>query len=146
MLLVSTGFKTAILGRSAFADIFNGGVMHVYSGGRPLTADAPAPEAYRIGTIDRLQFDGGLQFAQTGAFIGIPLGHLWGLQPSATALAVWFRLVAPGDTNSANFVETRMDGDVGTLAAPKELVLLDPQLTVGTVTPIDSFLFTFPPL
>jgi hypothetical protein len=146
MLLVSTGFKALILGRHSFADIFNGGVMHIYSGARPLTADAPTPEAYRCGTIDRLQFDGGLQFAQTGAFIGIPLGHLWGLQPSAPALATWFRLVAPGDTNSANFVEARIDGDVGTLAAPKELVLQDPQLTPGTVTPIDSFLFTLPPL
>ena len=146
MLLLSTGFKSAILGPRSFAQVFGGGAIYIYSGGRPATADAPAPAALQIGTVSRVQFDGGLQFTLNGAYVGIPLGHLWGLQPSSPAVATWFRLVASGDTNSPTFIEARIDGDVGTLANLKEMVLASTALLPGTVVPIDSFLFTLPPL
>ncbi len=145
MLMVSTGYSTAILGPQSFAEIFNGGTLHVYAGTRPVSANAQASEAMRLASIVRIGMDGGLMFAQAGPYILIPPGDWWQLLATNAGLAAWFRLMTATDTGVANFTDARIDGDIGSPAAPAELVLQTSALAAGTAVPIDSFLFTIPP-
>lgn len=145
MLMVSTGFKAAILGPQSFAQIFNGGQIHVYTGVRPAAAETAANEANRIATV-RTTTGLNLTFAQNGAFVGIPIGAQWQMLAINTGTATWFRLVGPSDTNQTSYGDARIDGDIGTPTNPQELVLASPNFSAGQAITLDSFLFTLPPL
>lgn len=145
MLLVSTAFKSAILGPAAFESLFNAGSIHVYGGARVTSPDLSAPEANRLGIITRT--DGsGLRFLRDGPFVVIPLGDWWQLGITGTGTASWFRLLAPADSGLSSTTDVRIDGDIGTPAAPADMVLASTALTAGTAVSIDSFLFTIPPV
>ncbi len=145
MLMSSTGYKTSILGSQSFADIFNGGTIHIYSANRPLLADSPAPEAFRIAQINRAGFDGGLLFAQNGPYIQPPPAQSWEIDVSVTGNALWFRLMSAADTNDPSYTQARIDGDVATAAGLGELILQSSSLVAGTALPVDYFLFTIAP-
>lgn len=145
MLLVSTGFKSAILGPQSFEQLFNGGSIHVYSGARPSSADLAAPEASRLGVILRTD-QSGLQFFRNGPFVVIPLGDWWQMQITGTGTATWFRLLSPTDSGLSSTTDPRVDGDIGTATAPSDMALLSTSLAAGTAVSIDSFLFTIPPI
>lgn len=145
MLLVSTGFKSAILGPQSFADIFNGGELRVFAGARPNSADKAQPSD-PIGVVRRAGVNTGLAYIQEGAYIVASPGDLWllnGLQPGTAA---WFRLVAAGDDGTDSFAQPRIDGDIGTLAAPNDMTLASLTIAPNTAIPFSSFLFTIPPL
>jgi len=145
MLLVSTGFKSAILGPQAFEQIFKGGSIHVYGGARPSSADLSATESNRLGVITRTVANG-LNFARTGPFVIIPIGDWWQLQISGSGTATWFRLLTASDSGLGSTTDPRIDGDIGIPSAPSDMVLASNALTAGTAVSIDSFLFTIPPI
>lgn len=154
-LQVSSGFKAKILGPSAFEDIFNGGVIRVFSGVQPVNANV-AQAGTLLGTIT---LDGapwiagtgtnGLAFARTaGVIVNDPMRR-WRLTPIASGTAAWWRLIErAGDSGSASLTSPRIDGSVavyggGTTA---EMYLDDVALTVGVVRSVTSFFYTIPPL
>lgn len=145
MLLVSTGFKSAILGPKSFAQIMNGGTIQVFSGSRPSTADMPAPAALLLATFNRARYDGGLLYQQAGPYMLIPTGDRWQLTPIRNGTATWFRVVTATDSNQTGYTDARIDGDVGVPLNPKEMVLQTASLVAGTVVSVDSFLFSIPP-
>lgn len=153
MLQVSTGFKTSILGPYSFEAIFNGGCIEIYSGGRPDRADDPA-----VGTLlGRFTRNGGLwtpgnttnglQWVRSGPSVFKPFEDIWAVNPAATGVATWFRIVtaSPGD-NVYSVTAPRIDGDISSAPLVAEMRLLNPVLTIGTVTTLDHFLYTIPPI
>ena len=154
-LQVSTGFKAAILGPAAFEDLFDGGVIHVYSGPQPATAD-DAPTGTLLGTISMSGAAwtpgapaGGLRFLRNGPFVSNVPGDSWLLVPKASGSVGWWRLVSNGEDGSGVSYELpRIDGAIGAQGANGafEMVLKNVALTAGTAVRIQSFFYSIPPV
>lgn len=146
MLLVSTGFKVALLGPNSFASIFEGGEIRIFAGTRPSSANAAEP-SLPIAVVSRTgQSDSGLSFLQVGDFMIKPPSDNWLLTALQPGQLAWFRLVGKNDDGGASLTEPRIDGDIGTAAAPNDLTLSVTSMPAGTALPLDSFLYTIPPL
>lgn len=145
MLLVSTGFKKAILGPSAFADIFAGGQIRLFAGTRPATADSAEP-ATPLAVIERAGANKGLQFYLFDQYVINKPGDKWRLRGLGSGTVVWWRLVGAADDGQASFSQPRIDGDIGSTTAPQEMVLASAVMTPTTLINYDSFMYTLPPL
>lgn len=154
MLLVSTGFKTSILGTNSFTSLFNGGGIYVYAGMRPSSPDSP-PTSAPIGVVSNEGFAWnplntlyGLKFVQSGPYVLFDSAISAQLVPSQPATASWWRLVAPGDDGSLSYSQARIDGDCGLSSAPtgQELLLPTLALVPGVSVPTGYFLYTIPPI
>lgn len=151
-LKVSTRFKELILGANAFADIFDGGRILLYSGVQPASADLP-PAGTLLAQITRNGDTwvaggsaGGLSFEQFGALVGKPTGEAWRLVASGAGTPGWFRLVAgAADPGELSFSHARIDGSVGTSSA-HDLRLTAAALAAGQNLPVQQFLYTLPPI
>lgn len=151
-LQVSTKFKEMILGSSSFADIFDQGVLVVYSGAQPASANAAATgtELLRI-TNDGSPWttggsDGGLIFEQFGPWISKSDSQTWKGTVVANGTPGWFRLFGRlPDDNLLTYSAPRLDGSVGTTNA-SNLLIADSSLTIGQVIEINQFLYSIPPL
>lgn len=146
MLIVSNGFKVGILGRKSFADLFNGGKIRVFSGGRPSLAESAEPTDTWLGDITWAGYDVGLQFYQSGPYIGKSPLESWELRPVNSGNANWCRLVGPGDNGGGALDAPRIDCDISTVVGSAELILASLAVAPGTSVPVGGFLFTIPPL
>ena len=146
MLLVSTGFKTALFGPQSFAQIFAGGQIRIYDSVRPASANS-AETAVPFAIVQAMDGSGpGLTFALTAGNVIKPPVAPWALVASAPGTAVWWRLVGASDNGDDSLTAPRIDGDIGTTAAPADMTLATTVFTPGNMLPIDSFLYTIPPL
>lgn len=141
--LTSTGYRTAILGGTAFVDIFKYGCIEVRTGPQPATADDAA-----TGTlIARITADGGawtagsptngLRFLQDGPRIVNDPVAPWVLKGEATGEAGWFRLVgnAPDD-GQFSLTAPRIDGTIGLLSDTTDIQLFLPTVSITPATSI----------
>lgn len=146
MLLVSTGFKSLLLGPQSFAQIFAGGELRLFAGGRPASANR-AQGANLIGTVRRVDpLNTGLQFVLVDSYVIKPPQDVWQLLAQTNGTVAWWRLVALGDTGTDSTTAARIDGDIGTAAAPSDMTLSLVNFNANQALPIDSFLYTIPPL
>lgn len=145
MLLVSGGFKAALLGPNSFASIFQDGQIRIFAGSRPVSAERAEPSD-PIAVVVRAGSNPGLRFQLTDQYVIKPPTDFWRLKGLAPGTAVWWRLVAAGDTHADTASAPRIDGDIGTSTSPKEIVLNSTTITPGLELAFDSFLYTFPPL
>ncbi|GAA0721274.1 hypothetical protein [Dokdonella soli] len=152
-LQVSTGFKTDILGPSSFESIFNSGVIRVFSGLQPTTADM-AEQGTLLGLIT-LNGDfwlpnyrvNGLTFTRSGPYIVKLPWQRWEIVPSSNGTAGWWRLITPLDDGNPSYSLPRIDGAISAdPASGAEMILASTTLTTGTAIPLDSFLYTIPPI
>jgi len=150
--LASSGYTTRILGPESFEDIFAFGAIRVYTGAKPATPNM-APTGTLLGTVT---MDGqpwtpaspgyGLEFTREGPYITRKLGGQWIIDPVATGLAGWARLLAPGDPGAvASYTAPRLDFDVNLPGGPG-LILDDKNLTQGQAKTIDTFFFSLYPV
>lgn len=146
MLLVSTGFKSLLLGPQSFAQIFSGGELRLFAGVRPATANR-AQGANLLGRVRRIDpVDSTLRFVLVDSYVIKVPSDLWQFVCETPGNVGWWRLVAPGDTGGDSNTAARIDGDVGTAAAPNDLTLARTAFSANDTLPIDSFLYTIPPL
>lgn len=153
-LQVSSGFKDKILGPYAFEDIFDGGMIRVFSGVQPATAD-DAETGTLLGGITA---NGGawapgtgingLTFARTDGVVLAPILARWMLSPSMDGTAGWFRLIErAGDGAGVSDLSPRIDGAIGVPGAGlAEMYLDDVVLAAGVQRLITSFFYTIPPV
>jgi hypothetical protein len=130
--------------------MFNAGVMYLYSGPQPLSADNPvAGTLLGIATKDGANFafgspTNGLVFdAPVAGVISKAAADAWKFTGIAEGTVGWFRLM--GNANDALGTSTtlpRLDGSVGTSGA--DLNLSNIAVAVGAPTTIDVFQFTIP--
>lgn len=152
---VSTGFAAAILGPTSFASIFNNGVIKVYSGAQPASADL-APTGTLLGAIT---LDGGpwvagsptngLQFDLGGRYAVKPLSDVWILEGSNTGVAGWFRLLPNAlDDEVTNITAPRIDGAIGLAggSGDYQIYLGSTNITPTTSTTLASWYYAIPPL
>jgi hypothetical protein len=147
---LSTGARNALAGATGFGATFEAGVLFVYSGPQPLSADN-APSGTLLGIVTR---DGGT-FAfgspENGLSFGTPASGTvakkaadnWKFSGIARGTAGWFRLMGnASDGLGQSATAPRMDGSVGVSGA--DLNLSNIAVEVGAPHTIDVFQFTIP--
>jgi hypothetical protein len=142
---VSTGFKSRILGRDSFIDIFQGGVIALYSGARPPTADDGPAFNTLVGKVTGHGSGLGLWFIQAGAFIAKDPGQPWRFVAEFAREATWFRLMTQDDDGSFSYTYPRIDGSVG-VAGEFDMILPNTSMDVGDSYVLQQFLYTIPPI
>ena len=153
MLNLSTGLRSRLLGDEGLATLLLGGVIRIFSGPQPANADMAEQgtllgvvtlnaEAWQAGHLSN-----GLTLDHVGLYVVKPYTARWMFTARATGNAGWFRYVANApDAGITSITAVRMDGQIGTTTSPKEMIWDSPAVEQGTSYPIDSFIFTLPPL
>ena len=146
---LSTGFRNALLNNQGFSEIFSAGVIAVYSGAQPASADNAATGTL-LGYITK---DGGAFVpgsptnglnwgAAAGGVIGKNADN-WRLAGAAAGTAGWFRLMGnAADNGRASTTLPRIDGAVATSGG--EINLTSLSIDIGSVTTIDTFTYAIP--
>lgn len=149
-LQLSVPVKASFL--STFMPLFDGGVIRVFSGSKPASAN-DAETGTLLGYITRNGVPigygayAGLKYQQSGPYIMNDVYMTFGITPIASGEASWFRIVGPNpDDGGASFSLPRIDGSVTAIGGGGQLQLPSTALEHGlTIIPI-SFLYAIPPL
>ena len=153
MLSLSTGLQMALAGNAGFSMAMSGGLIRVYSGPRPASADDAIPptatELARITTMGRIFYPGN-DTENAGLFFRIlPPGIIendgrWGIVGINTGLATWFRWNWWSvDGNIEDYSLPRIDGDVAVSGEIGELYLPSRSIASGMSYFIDTFVASF---
>ncbi len=150
MLRLSTGLRDALLGTQSFKDIFMDGVIYIYSGSQPSSADA-AVQGTLLGKVtqDAGSFSfgtatNGLEFdAPSDGMIAKAAAENWQFEGLADGVAGWARLMGNANDDLA-FSESlpRLDFSVGRTGA--DLNLSNTNIAQGAIHTIDVFEYAIP--
>ena len=129
---------------------FDDGVIYIYSGAQPLTADAAVSGTLLgIVTKDSGAFafgaaTNGLVFdAPADGVISKAAADTWSFVGLAVGTAGWFRLMGNAtDSLALSTTLPRLDGSVG--VSGTDLRLSNIAITIGAPNTIDTFTFTIP--
>lgn len=152
-ILFSTGLKGSIA--VALKAVFDGGVIHVYSGTPPASPDL-APTGIWLGSITNMGVaptdpTAGLTFEVEGQYLYKAMTAPWRLAARANGTLGWWRLAAPGDDPAdTGFDSQRIDGLIGTgiPAVPPNATLWLPTIDViaGQQHAVEYFMHTTLPM
>lgn len=141
----STGLRNAILGTASFKDTFQDGVIYLYSGVQPSSADdAVQGTLLGIVTQDAGAFThgsatNGLEFGTPSSGVLDKAGaETWQFEAIASGTIGWFRLTGnANDDGTSSTTLPRVDGSVGRTGG--DLNLTNTTVASGAVTTIDTF-------
>lgn len=115
----STGLRNSMLATSDFKALMDGGLIKVYSGTVPATADDSLGSATLLLTISDNDTGAGIDFDTTptaGAISKDP-NQIWSGTIGTTGTPTFYRHVAAGDTGVSSITEARIQGTVATAGA-----------------------------
>lgn len=150
MVRLSTKLRNNMASLTGFGTTFLNGIISIYSGPQPLTADSAASGTL-LGTVT---VDGGAFVAGTatnGLEFDAPVAGVvskvaadaWRFTGLADGTAGWFRLKGnAADNDLASTILPRLDGSIGVSGA--DLNLSNIAITTGSPNSIDTFSFTIP--
>lgn len=146
---LSTGLRNGMLGTTGFSEIFANGIIEIYSGAQPATADA-ATTGTLLGTVTLASgaftpgtATNGLTWAAPASGAVTKSTDLWQFTGVAAATAGWFRLKGNAlDSNGVSTTLPRLDGNIGSSGADMNLSNLS--IAVGAITTLDTFSFSIP--
>lgn len=146
-LLYSTGYRMGSLGSVAspvgnpIQDLLASGIIKIYSGTPPATADAAIAGTLLV-SID----NGGsaTTFGEPASnAIAIAGGETWSVAAVATGTASFFRYVIKAtDDGTLSTTQVRIQGTVGTSGA--DMIIGNTAVTSGATQTIDTFTLTAP--
>ena len=145
---LSTQLRNNLAGSTGFSGSFANGVIEIYSGSQPATADA-AVTGTLLGTVTLASgaftpgsSTNGLTFAAASGG-AVAKSGTWSFNGVAAGTAGWFRFKGNAtDAGAISAVLPRMDGSVGVSGA--DLNIGNVTIAVGAPTTIDSFTWTQP--
>jgi hypothetical protein len=145
---LSTALRTNLAGTTGFAATFANGVIDIYSGTQPATADSAATGTL-LGTVTLNSgafvpgvSTNGLTFAAASSG-SVSKSGVWSFNGIAEGTAGWFRLRGnAADAGAISTVLPRLDGSVAVSGA--DLNLSSITIATGAPTTIDSFVWTQP--
>lgn len=147
---LSTGLRDAMTGTGGgFATVFANGVIEIYSGSQPATADS-AVTGTLLGTVTTNggaftpgSPTNGLTWAAAANGGVTKSASLWQFNGVAAGTAGWFRLKGnAADAGGASTTLPRMDGSVANSGG--DLNLSNTSIAIGSPNTIDVFQFTLP--
>lgn len=146
-LLFSTGYRMGSLGSTAnptgnpIQDLLASGIIKIYSGTAPSTADAAV-----TGTLLVAIDNGGaaVNFAEPSSnAIAIAGGETWSVAAVATGTASYFRyVIKASDDGLLSTTQVRIQGTVGTSGA--DMIIGNTAIVSGATQTIDTFTLTAP--
>lgn len=148
MIRLSTKLRDNLAGTTGFAATFANGVIDIYSGSQPASADA-AVTGTLLGrvTLNSGAFTAGV--ATNGLTFGAPSGGVvaktgvWSFNGVAAGTAGWFRLKGNAlDSDALSTTLPRVDGSIATSGA--DMNLSNIAIAIGAPNTIDSFSFQIP--
>lgn len=157
MIRLSTGLRASMLNVQGFKGAFANGVIAIYTGTQPATADSAVQGTLlgyvtkNAGAFAQGSPTNGLNFDTTSTgTIAKAAAETWQLGTgggtagaSATGVAGWFRLMGnASDAGGASTSLARLDGSIATSGG--DLNLPSVSFDVGTPVTIDTFSFTLP--
>ncbi|MBO7670859.1 MAG: hypothetical protein J6S60_09755 [Oscillospiraceae bacterium] len=136
---------------TTFAEDFQNGVLAIYSGTQPASADdSETGELLCLITKDGGGFtagspDNGLNFTRTeqAGTVSKAEGEEWMGTAVANGTAGWFRFYDNNYTTGASETAKRFDGSIGT-STDAEMQITNPALTKGGKIVIEAFPVTLP--
>lgn len=146
---LSTGLRNAIAGVQGFAGAMNTGVIDIYSGAQPLTADSAAAGTL-LGTVTIAggaftpgSPTNGLVLAAAADGAVAKAASLWQFTGVAVGTAGWFRFRGnAADAGGASTSLARMDGSIASSGGDMNLGNLS--ITIGSPNTVDAFSFAVP--
>ena len=144
-LKLSTGLRNAMLDSSNLRTTINGGLIKVYDGTVPATADAALSGNTLLCTFSLNSTGAGINFdtTATGDTLAKAPAEVWAGDPAATGTATFYRHVASGDDGTLSTTQARIQGEVG---PGHEMILATSVFTVGVNRELDFYTITFPTL
>lgn len=140
---ISTGLANTLLESSGFKTTMNLGLIKVYSGVVPATADDSLGAAVLLLTISESGTATGLTMGgAAGGIIPKAPAETWSGLPVATGAASFYRHVAPGDTGAASTTERRVQGRVATVGA--DMNLANTTIVSGVSRTLDYYQINLP--
>jgi hypothetical protein len=143
---LSTGLRVATIGAIGFAQGLKLGRIDIFNGTIPSSPDDSSGGATLLLsiTVDGNPLPGGgLELEEVGdGSVRKPAAAVWKGTAVADGIASWFRYYDPNTDDSSGTTAVRFDGTVGTTAA--DLIMTNVNIVTGTVTGIDSAVFTLP--
>lgn len=147
----AAGTVVAVAKGGSLKDIMKDGVINIYSGAQPATADAAATGTLLMqitvssGAFVAGAFGNGLEFENDplDGVIEKASGETWSAVAIATGVAGYFRFI--GNATDAGALSTtlpRIDGSIGTSGA--DMNLGTTSIVLGRTYTIDSFILTLP--
>lgn len=147
-LKLSTGLRNGMLVTGSFKSLIDGGLIKIYSGTPPATADDAIGSATLLTTISVGGTGTGITFDSAGTVANGTLqknaSETWQGTNAASGTASFFRHVASGDDGTASTTQVRMQGTVDVAGA--DLNLTNPSLVSGAVQTVDYYSFNLPTL
>ena len=151
-LKLSNGARTQLAGTMGLKDLFNGGFLHIYSGGQPTTPDVAETGSLLV----RIAVDsytgangtGGITFGTAADGVLPKSASVWSGTIGVGGVAGYFRLLGTGGTTGVMGTTgtagtgVRIDGNVGLSGA--DLVLANSTLALGATLTVDTFSLTVP--
>ena len=144
-LKLSTGLRNAMLDSSNLRTTINGGLIKVYDGTVPATADAALSGNTLLCTFSLNSTGAGINFdtTATGDTLAKAPAEVWAGDPAATGTGTFYRHVAAGDDGTLSTTQARIQGEVG---PGHEMILATSVFTVGVNRELDFYTITFPTL
>lgn len=149
-LRLSTGLRDGMLNATGMKEAFTDGVLYIFSGPQPSSADAAATGTVLAiitesgGAFTPGSPTNGLEFdAPVSGTVSKAAAETWVGDGVAADSAGWFRLMGNATDNlGSSTTLPRIDGSVGTSGA--DLNLGNISIEVGVPVTIDVFSFTLP--
>jgi len=144
-LKLSTGLRNAMLDSSNLRTTMNGGLIKVYDGTVPATADAALSGNTLLCTFSLNSTGAGINFdtTATGDTLAKAPAEVWAGNPAVTGTGTFYRHVAVGDDGTLSTTQARIQGELG---AGNEMLLATNVFTVGVNRVLDAYSITFPTL
>ena len=151
-LRFSNGARTQLAGTRGLKDMFNGGWLHIYTGGQPSTADVAETGSLlvriAINSYTGGNGTGGITFGTAANAILPKSADVWSGTIGVGGVAGYFRLFGTGGTTGVmgtagtSGTGVRIDGNVG--LSGSDLVVANSTLALGATFTIDTFSLAVP--
>ena len=141
---MSTGLANAILDTGSVKSTLTDGLIHIYEGTVPDSADDSVEGHTLLCTVSDDGTGTGLAF-ETQATDGVLLklsSQSWAGTNLATGTASFFRFVAPGDTGVSSTTEKRIQGRIAVVGS--DMQLASTSLVETETQVIDNFAIAVP--
>lgn len=141
---LSTGLRDAILTGGSLKAGLDGGVIYVYSGPVPATADAALSGNTLLAVISNNAAGTGITMAaaSVNGVLSKNAAEVWRGLIAANGVASFYRFAALNDDGLLSTVEKRLQGTVGTVGA--DLNFSSINFVAGNYKQIDSYNVALP--
>lgn len=140
----SSGLRDHLLISGSFKSALDGGVIRIYSGTMPATADAASSSLTVLCTISLDATGTGLTWGSTvtAGILSKNTAEIWRGLIGTTGTATFFRFMAISDTGAASTTAKRVQGTIGLVGA--DLNFSNVNLVAGNYRVIGSLNVTLP--